>query len=222
MDKLEALIKKLEEIKEELNKAAGSISMVGALDKKEILELYKNGQWEIKKVSFNPKLAPKEVKVKELQQKIQAGTYKPDAGKIADAMLSHPEKPLKKEEKVNLNNPYNEQPKGSTAPKDGGDKNDKKPELATLNKTDSDSFEEFKKARASSSVFNAGTHPMKGKQFKTGSNIVHYEYDTSVPHEENMKQLQDHANKYKMNFRDQKHMESYLRQRKASAETEEM
>lgn len=53
----------------------------------EYLTLFKNGQWELKKDSVNPKLAPKDRKVKELQTKIDAGTYKPDAGKIAEKML---------------------------------------------------------------------------------------------------------------------------------------
>jgi anti-sigma28 factor (negative regulator of flagellin synthesis) len=55
-----------------------------------------NGQWSLKKDAANPKLAPKDVKVKQLQQQIDAGKYKPDASKIASAMLQHTEKPLKK------------------------------------------------------------------------------------------------------------------------------
>jgi anti-sigma28 factor (negative regulator of flagellin synthesis) len=58
MDKIDSLIKTLTEFKEELEKA-----------------------------SKDPALAPKEVKIKELQGKIDAGTYKPDASKIADKML---------------------------------------------------------------------------------------------------------------------------------------
>ncbi len=55
---------------------------------KEELSLSANGQWDIlNKDAANPKLAPKDVKVKQLQQQIDAGTYKPDPKKIADAML---------------------------------------------------------------------------------------------------------------------------------------
>lgn len=42
---------------------------------------------ELEKASKDPALAIKEVKIKELQGKIDAGTYKPDAKKIADKML---------------------------------------------------------------------------------------------------------------------------------------
>lgn len=42
---------------------------------------------KLKKASKDPALAPKEVKIKELQGKIDAGTYKPDASKIADKIL---------------------------------------------------------------------------------------------------------------------------------------
>jgi anti-sigma28 factor (negative regulator of flagellin synthesis) len=50
---------------------------------------------DLRKDASNPKLAPKDVKVKQLQTQIDAGTYKPDANKIAGSMLQHPEKPLK-------------------------------------------------------------------------------------------------------------------------------
>lgn len=58
-----------------------------SIKKKEQLMCSENGQWSLKKDAADPKLAPKDVKVKELQGKIDSGTYKPDAGKIADAML---------------------------------------------------------------------------------------------------------------------------------------
>lgn len=58
MDKYELLAKKLQDLKEELIKDSRS-----------------------------PSMAPKDVKVKELQGKIDAGTYKPDAAKIADKMV---------------------------------------------------------------------------------------------------------------------------------------
>jgi len=57
----------------------------------EMIKFEKNGQWSLQKDSADPKLAPKDRKVKELQSQIDAGTYKPDASKIAGAML----KPLK-------------------------------------------------------------------------------------------------------------------------------
>lgn len=41
---------------------------------------------------------PKDAKIKELQQKIDSKTYKPDPKKIADKMIQHPDKPLKKSE----------------------------------------------------------------------------------------------------------------------------
>ena len=42
---------------------------------------------EMEKDSVNPALAPKERKIKDLQAQIDAGTYKPDSKKIANAML---------------------------------------------------------------------------------------------------------------------------------------
>jgi anti-sigma28 factor (negative regulator of flagellin synthesis) len=54
------------------------------------------GKESLKKDAANPKLAPKDAKVKELQQKIDSGKYKPDSHKIADKILNHPEQPLKK------------------------------------------------------------------------------------------------------------------------------
>jgi anti-sigma28 factor (negative regulator of flagellin synthesis) len=131
MDKLEQLINKLKDAKEELNKAANLNNPYGDEPKgakgenarndkndkepelespknlkskdqpsikkeemNEVCKLDKNGQWSLEKDAADPKLAPKDRKVKELQTKIDTGAYKPDAGKIADKML----KPLKKEE----------------------------------------------------------------------------------------------------------------------------
>ena len=54
---------------------------------KEELMCSANGQWSLQKDSKDPKLAPKEVKIKELQSKIDNKTYKPDASKIAVKML---------------------------------------------------------------------------------------------------------------------------------------
>lgn len=42
---------------------------------------------DLQKDSSNPNLAPKDVKVKELQRQIDAGTYKPDPKKIADKVV---------------------------------------------------------------------------------------------------------------------------------------
>ncbi len=50
----------------------------------------------LKKDSVSSSLAPKDRKVKELQSKIDAGTYKPDANKIADKMINTPKPSLKK------------------------------------------------------------------------------------------------------------------------------
>lgn len=45
------------------------------------------GEEHVEKASVDPKLAPKERKVKELQAQIDAGTYKPDPKKIAEKMV---------------------------------------------------------------------------------------------------------------------------------------
>ncbi len=62
------------------------------MHKMEELTCSANGQWSLKKDAVNPALAPKAKKVKMLQQQIDAGTYKPDAGKIAGAMIEHSKK----------------------------------------------------------------------------------------------------------------------------------
>lgn len=43
----------------------------------------------LEKDSRDPKFAPKERKIKELQQRIDTGTYKPDASKIAEKVIPH-------------------------------------------------------------------------------------------------------------------------------------
>ena len=73
MDSIDALIKKLEEAKEELSKGVNCAP--GAQ------------QNTLAKDAANPALAPKEVKVKELQAKIDNKTYKPDPKAIADKMI---------------------------------------------------------------------------------------------------------------------------------------
>lgn len=116
MDIIDKLIKSLEEVKTELAKADAPKEEQDQKDdkanlnnpyndqdedkkklKKEELMCAANGQWNLlEKDAANPKLAPKEVKVKKLQAQIDAGTYKPDAAKIANAMKQHPDKPLNK------------------------------------------------------------------------------------------------------------------------------
>lgn len=112
MDKIESLIKALADLKEELNKNVncsygdapntakadtfrpdkgfGSVT-VKDMNQKPANPAKPFGsvilKEEIEKDSKDPALAPKEVKIKELQSKIDAGKYKPDASKIAGAML---------------------------------------------------------------------------------------------------------------------------------------
>ena len=82
MDTIDKLIKALEEAKEELNKNMNA--SYGATTPNMTKE-------EIEKGAANPALAPKEVKIKKLQAQIDAGTYKPNASKIADKMLQKEE-----------------------------------------------------------------------------------------------------------------------------------
>lgn len=82
MDKIDSLIKTLTEFKEELNKNMNA--SYGATTPNMTKE-------EIEKGAANPALAPKEVKIKKLQAQIDAGTYKPNASKIADKMLQKEE-----------------------------------------------------------------------------------------------------------------------------------
>lgn len=77
MDIIEQLIKSLEEAKAELSKNMNCAPGADANMAKE----------ELEKDAANPALAPKQVKVKQLQAQIDAGTYKPDSKKIAGAML---------------------------------------------------------------------------------------------------------------------------------------
>lgn len=65
MDKTEALVNKLQEVKEELlkNTATAAPALTGPLEmsEKEYLNLYKNGQWSLEKGSFKdikPKVKP--------------------------------------------------------------------------------------------------------------------------------------------------------------------
>lgn len=54
----------------------------------EILDMHKDENGSLEKDAANPALAPKEVKVKELQRQIDAGKYKVDSKKVADKMVS--------------------------------------------------------------------------------------------------------------------------------------
>lgn len=112
MDTIDKLIKALEEAKEELSKnmnCAPGMPNMGKADEVKPDKGYgkiiikdtepkpkdpKNPygkiirkEEEMEKDAANPALAPKEVKIKQLQAQIDAGTYKPDPKKIADKML---------------------------------------------------------------------------------------------------------------------------------------
>lgn len=117
MDTIEKLIKALEEAKADLNKnincAPGAMNMgkadevkpdkgYGKIIRKEEegekvnlnnpyndqpQDKKKKKEEELEKDAANPALAPKEVKIKQLQAQIDAGTYKPDPKKIADKMV---------------------------------------------------------------------------------------------------------------------------------------
>lgn len=77
MDPIEKLIKALEEAKTELYK---NMNCAPGADPNMVKE-------ELEKDARNPALAPKQVKIKQLQSQIDAGTYKPDPKKIADKMI---------------------------------------------------------------------------------------------------------------------------------------
>ncbi len=77
-------------------------------------------------------------------------------------------------------------------------------------------FEELEK-----SVYNVGVSQanMPGRQSKVG-NFPHYDYDTSVPHEDNVKQAKAHFDKHKVKLNDTQ-FNSHIAQAKAKAETAE-
>jgi anti-sigma28 factor (negative regulator of flagellin synthesis) len=77
MDKIDELIKTLTSFKEELSKNVNQSYAPAPNMSKE----------EMDKASKDPALAPKEVKIKQLQSQIDAGKYKVPASKIADKML---------------------------------------------------------------------------------------------------------------------------------------
>lgn len=180
MDKLEQLIKSLQEVKELLSKDAA-----------------------------DPKLAPKEVKVKQLKAQVEAGTYKPDPKKIAEKMLS------KEEMDKRCWEGYKPTP-GKKAYEDGSCEPVSKEELVCSKNGQWDIIE---KARMTSSVYNAGTHPMKGRESKVG-NFPHYDYDTSASHEDNVKQAKAHFDKHKVKLNDVQ-FDAHMKQAKARAVAEE-
>lgn len=91
MDKIDELIKTLNDFKEELNKnvnmSYGQESNASSMAEPNM------AKEELEKDAANPALAPKEVKVKQLKAQIDAGTYKPDPKKIADKMLKEDTSP---------------------------------------------------------------------------------------------------------------------------------
>lgn len=161
MDIIEQLIKSLEEAKAELTKNANCAPGAELNMAKE----------ELEKDAANPALAPKQVKVKQLQAQIDAGTYKPNAKAIADKML--------KEEELSC--------------------------------SENGQWKIMEK-----SVYNAGTHPMKGRESRVG-NFPHYDYDTSVPHEDNVKQAKAHFDKHKVTLNDTQ-FNAHMKQAKTRAE----
>jgi len=95
---------------------------------KEYLDLFKNGQWNIKKASLDPQYAPKDVKVKELQAKIDAKTYKPDSKKIAGAMIKDEDKKAKNETMPMAHPPMGSKDMADPKHEKGMKKDEKSPE----------------------------------------------------------------------------------------------
>lgn len=61
----------------------------------QMIKFEKNGQWSLQKDYASKELSDREQKVKDLQRQVDAGTYKPDASKVAEAMLPKPKKVVK-------------------------------------------------------------------------------------------------------------------------------
>ena len=224
MNNIDKLIKKLQEAKEELNKNMNCAPGTSTNMRKE----------ELEKDAANPKLAPKDIKVKELQGKIDAGTYKPDASKIANKMVKEEammmgEGCLMSDMKVSKNGQWNMK-KGafkeleSKLEHEGKSKEsagaiaysvgEKKYGKAGMEHK----AEEAKKSEdgMEKSVYNAGTHPMKGRESKTG-NFPSYEYDSSAPHEENIKQAKAHFEKHPHIKLNDAQLEAHVKQAKTKA-----
>lgn len=60
----------------------------------QMVKFEKNGQWSLQKDYASKELSDREQKVKNLQRQVDAGTYKPDSSKIAEAMIK-PKKVVK-------------------------------------------------------------------------------------------------------------------------------
>lgn len=71
----------------------------------------------LRKDSVNPKLAPKDRKVKQLQQQIDAGKYKPDSKKIAGKMV---DRELKEKMTFNKSGQWSLEKMSAYGPKGGG------------------------------------------------------------------------------------------------------
>lgn len=88
MDNIDSLIKRLREFQEELNKnmncAPGSNPN---MSKEEEMDKAATKAPTSSPVVGVPAAQMKQAKIKNLQRQIESGTYKPDAGKIADKML---------------------------------------------------------------------------------------------------------------------------------------
>ena len=184
---------------------------------------------KLKKASKDPALAPKEVKIKELQGKIDAGTYKPDAKKIADKMLkktpndaSAAAPPVNGVPDMAKDEPHEDDPKHEAKEKKIASKvKEEAQDLLDMHKEELMCSANGQWKLMEKSIYNAGTHPMKGRESKAGapSNVLHFDHDSSASDEENLKQLQAHAADPKNNlkFRDAEHMKSYAKNRKKVA-----
>lgn len=87
MDKIEALIKQLTDLKEELNKNMNCAPGMTPNMTKEEMDKAASKAPDASPVAGIPAGQVKEAKIKNLQRQIDAGTYKPDPKKIADKML---------------------------------------------------------------------------------------------------------------------------------------
>lgn len=83
-----------------------------------LIKSLKEANEQLKKDAVNPKNAPKERKIKDLQRQIDSGKYKPDSGKIADKII---ERELPKEKtKISKNGQWSLSKMSSYGPKGGG------------------------------------------------------------------------------------------------------
>ena len=87
MDNIDFLIKKLTEFKEELNKNINCAPGSNPNMSKEEMDKAASKAPSASPVVGIPAEQVKTAKIKNLLRQIEGGTYKPDAGKIADKML---------------------------------------------------------------------------------------------------------------------------------------